>query len=113
MNICDYRDVQLQQVEEEGAHGVSVRWVISKDDGAKNFFMRVFDVEPGGYTPYHQHPWEHEVFILEGTATVVSEDGERRAPAGNVVFVLPNEHHNFKNETDTVLRFICLIPNMD
>ena len=113
MKNCDYREVQIQEVEEKDAQGVAVRWVISKDDGAKNFFMRVFDVEPGGHTPYHQHAWEHEVFILEGQAIVVTEDGKKSAPAGNVVFVLPEEHHQFRNESDQVMKFICLIPNMD
>jgi len=113
MKNCAYGDVELQQVEEKDAKGVAVRWVINKEDGARNFFMRVFDVQPGGNTPYHQHAWEHEVFILEGEATVVTEDGKHSAPAGNVVFVLPEELHQFRNETDTLMRFICLIPNLD
>lgn len=113
MKICSFNDVELKEVGEEGAKGVSVRWVISEDDGAENFFMRVFDVQPGGYTPYHRHQWEHEVFILEGEATVVSEDGEQKASAGNVIFILPDEQHNFKNETDKILRFICLIPKVE
>ena len=113
MKVCNYRDVQLQNVELEGAEGVGVRWVISKDDGAKNFFMRIFDVEPGGHTPYHKHPWEHEVFILEGKAEVVSESGRKSAPAGDVVFVLPDEYHQFRNGTGELMRFICLIPKVE
>jgi len=113
MKICDYRDVRLDEVGEEGAEGVSVRWVISKEDGAENFSMRVFDVQPGGHTPHHKHKWEHEVFILDGEAMVVTEEGEKSAPAGSIVFVSPDEQHQFKNETNKVLRFICLIPNPD
>lgn len=113
MKICDYKDIELEEVGEEGATGVSVRWVISKDDGAPNFSMRVFDVQPGGSTPHHQHEWEHEVFILDGKAEVVTDDGNKSAPAGSVVFVAPNEMHQFRNETDELLRFICLIPNPD
>ncbi|UCD56620.1 MAG: cupin domain-containing protein, partial [Candidatus Hydrogenedentota bacterium] len=89
MKIENYQDIQLSGVKEEGAQGVAIRRVISEEDGAKNFFMRVFDVQPNGHTPYHRHPWEHEVFILEGTAEVVSENGKHTAPAGNVVFILP------------------------
>ena len=81
--------------------------------GAPNFSMRVFDVQPGGHTPHHRHAWEHEVFILDGAATVVTEDGNKPAPAGTVVFVGPDEPHQFRNETDEVMRFICLIPNPD
>jgi len=113
MKICKYTDVELQKVEEEGAEGVSVRWVISKDDGAENFFMRVFDVQPGGCSPHHQHVWEHEVFILDGEAQIMSEAGKKSAPAGTVVFIPGNESHQFRNESDTLLRFICLIPKVD
>ena len=35
----------------EGIPGVSVRWVIGKEDEAPNFAMRVFDVQPGAATP--------------------------------------------------------------
>ena len=111
MKVTHYRDIPPDPVGEEGASGITVRHVISEKDGADNFSMRVFQVEPGGYSPYHKHPWEHEVFILEGTAEVVSENGKRSAPAGEVVFVLPDEYHQFRNETGELLRFICLIPN--
>jgi hypothetical protein len=31
--------------------GVTLRWVIDKDDGAPTFAMRVIEVEPGYNTP--------------------------------------------------------------
>ncbi|RJP22220.1 MAG: cupin domain-containing protein [Candidatus Abyssobacteria bacterium SURF_5] len=110
MKICKFEDVEMREVTEEGAKGVSIRWVISKDDGARNFYMRVFDVQPGGHTPYHQHEWEHEVFILEGDAEVVTADGPKKAPAGSVVFAKPQEFHQFRNSGKGLMRFICLIP---
>lgn len=110
MKVCNFLDVQAREVTDEGAEGVSIRWLISKDDGANNFHMRVFDVQPGGHTPYHQHEWEHEVFILEGEAEVVTEEGPKRAPTGTVVFVRPKEFHQFRNAGTGLMRFICLIP---
>jgi quercetin dioxygenase-like cupin family protein len=112
MKICDYTDVEVQRIEEEGARGVSIRLVISDDDGAENFHMRVFEVQPGGHTPFHQHVWEHEVFILDGETQVMSENGKRSAPAGSVVFVRPGEQHQFRNESDAVARFICVVPKI-
>jgi len=89
---------------------VKVRWLITKEMGAPNFAMRVFEVEPGGYSPLHKHPWEHEVFILEGEGELF--DGEHATPfkPNDVVFVPPNEMHQFKNTGKSVLKFICLIP---
>ena len=90
--------------------GVVKRVVIGADDGAPNFCMRVFEVEPGSSTPSHSHAWEHEVFILSGQGVVVSEEGETQIAKDSVVFVLPNEHHCFVNKGNEVLRLICVIP---
>jgi len=113
MKICSYKDIELKEVNDEGADKVSIRQVITKDDGAPNFTMRVFDVQPGGHTPHHSHEWEHEVFILDGSAEIETTEGTKTAPSGSVVFVPSNESHQFRNETTDVMRFICLIPHQD
>jgi quercetin dioxygenase-like cupin family protein len=41
--------------------------------GAPNFVMRLFEIDPDGYSPFHTHAWEHEVFVLEGEGTVLTE----------------------------------------
>jgi quercetin dioxygenase-like cupin family protein len=73
--------------------------------------MRVFEIAPGGYTPRHDHGWEHEVLVLAGEGVVWSEDGEQRLVEGDTVLVAPGEKHQFRNEGDAVFRFVCLIPN--
>ena len=93
--------------------GVVKRDVICADKGAPNFCMRVFDVEPGSSTPSHQHPWEHEVYVLSGQGLAVSEQGKTQIVKDNTVFVPANEHHCFMNNSSEVLRFICVIPIMD
>lgn len=112
MKVFDYRQVEAKDAN-EGASRLKVRWLITKDMGAPNFAMRLFEMEPSGNSPLHTHPWEHEVFILEGEGTVVGADEERRFKAGGVVFVLPNELHQFKNSSSKTLRFLCLVPIRD
>lgn len=90
--------------------GVLKREVITAQDGAPNFCMRVFEVEPGSATPHHTHPWEHEVFVLAGEGVVVGEGGETLITEGSVVFIAPNEPHCLFNKSNGPLRFICLIP---
>ena len=106
MKISSYEDTE--PVEE--LPGVVKREVINSMDGAPNFCMRVFDVEPGSSTPAHSHPWEHEVFVLSGWGTVATELGERRIEKDSVVFVTPDEPHCFVNTGSEPLRFICVIP---
>ena len=112
MKVQHYTQTPLEPAE--GVEGVSVRWVISKEDGAPTFAMRIFDVAPGATTPFHQHPWEHEVFILQGEGAVKNAIGEE-VPFQReyVIYVAPNEKHQFINKGDGVLRFICLIPHVE
>jgi len=109
MKIQHFTATQPEAVPE--APGVSIRWVITDKDGAPSFAMRVFDVQPGAASPYHQHPWEHEVGILEGKGAVRSETGDTPVEAGYVVLVRPGEMHQFVNTGEGLLRFICLIPH--
>ena len=93
--------------------GVVKREVVCADKGAPNFCMRVFDIEPGSSTPSHEHPWEHEIYILSGQGVAVSEQGETPIAKDSCVFVPPNEHHCFKNNGNEILRIICVIPIVD
>jgi quercetin dioxygenase-like cupin family protein len=108
--VKDVNEVAQNKVEAEGANGVRIRWLISEKTGAPNFAMREFELEAGGYTPYHAHDWEHEVYVLSGEGTVVGEKGEELLRPGVVVFVPANERHNFKNIGKDPLRFLCTVP---
>jgi quercetin dioxygenase-like cupin family protein len=104
------REIGGEEVEEGGAKGVQVRWLISKDDGAENFAMRHFEVEPGGNTPYHSHDWEHEVFVLEGKGVVICDGVEKEIGPEYVVFIPSNAQHCLRNTGTGRLRFLCLVP---
>jgi quercetin dioxygenase-like cupin family protein len=106
MKIANYADTQPN----EELPGVFKREVITAEDGAPNFCMRVFEVEPGSSTHSHSHPWEHEIFVLSGEGIAVGAQGETLIDKDSVVFVAPNEHHCFVNNGGDTLRFICLIP---
>ena len=106
MKVSNYRDSQPT----EEIQGVLKREVITANDGAPHFCMRVFEVEPGSSTPSHSHSWEHEVFILSGKGVVVGEQGATPIGKENVVFITPNEPHCFVNTGNDPLRFICVIP---
>ncbi len=106
MKVSKYLDTKPIQV----LAGVVKREVITADDGAPHFCMRVFELEPGSSIPLHSHPWEHEIFVLSGQGAVLSEDGKTQVVKENVIFVPPNERHGFANNSNQPLRFICLIP---
>ena len=109
LKVINYREVKAIKAE-EGAQDVKLRWLITKEDGAENFAMRLFEVESKGYTPFHSHEWEHEVFILEGKGKIKIEDKEREFGKGDVIFIPGNVKHQFKNTEGKRVKFLCLIP---
>jgi quercetin dioxygenase-like cupin family protein len=111
MKVQSSQNVALQNVQMDGANGCKVRWLLSQTDGAPNFAMRQFELEPGGYTPHHNHPYEHEIYILEGQGEVLDGDQPRPLHPGDVVYVAPDDVHQFRNTGTTVMKMLCLIPN--
>jgi len=113
MKHINYTKVELETPSEKGVKDTKLRWLISKKDGAKNFAMRLFEVKPDGNTPLHQHDWEHEVFILEGSGEARNKENSISFKTGDVFFVKPMEWHQFVNTGSEELKFLCLVPIKD
>ena len=111
MKVISYERIESAPVSTDGAAGCRIRCLIGPDDGAPSFTMRQFEIAPGGNTPRHAHGYEHEVFVLEGTGVVLDAAGEHRIGPGSVVFVAPQEMHQFRNNGSGPLQFLCLIPH--
>lgn len=112
MKITSLDQVEKIKVTMEGAKDAFKQVPLSKNDGAPVFSFRVFTLEPNGYTPYHQHPFEHLNYIIEGHGVTVGENGEEReVNKGDFVLVLPNEKHQYKNKSASEpFIFICAVP---
>lgn len=110
MKIEKSSNIAKLPVEVQGAKDTEIRWLISKEDGAENFALRMFELQPGGFTPLHTHAHEHEVFVIEGRGVFVYQGRQHPFGAEYVMFVPPNEEHQFKNTGDSVLRMLCIIP---
>ena len=99
-----------EPVEMDGARLVTMRLMVGRADGARNFAMRHFTVEAGGHSPRHRHDYEHEVYVVSGTARV-EQDGEFQELApGDVVYIRPGAVHQFTNTGGGPFAFLCLVP---
>jgi len=106
-----YTDVEEEISGLAGAKGCTVRWLITKEQGAKRYAMRLFTLQPGGQIPLHEHEaTEHEIFIIEGRGML--DDGSTTIPVkkGDAIFVPTCEKHSFINNTEQSMQFICIIP---
>ena len=96
-------------VTEQDSKGARIKWLISESDGAPNFLMRHFNIEGGGFTPFHSHDWEHEVYVLEGRGRVLYENREEKILPGDAILIPPGKKHQFRADSEG-LKFLCIVP---
>lgn len=106
--VVHYSNIPRERVEK--ASKTWIRWLITDKDGAPTFAMRLFEVEPEGYIPAHKHPWEHEIFVLEGNGRIRIGEKVYDVKEGYTVFIPPNIEHEYWNTGNKTLKFICIIP---
>ncbi|MCD6309275.1 MAG: cupin domain-containing protein [Candidatus Eremiobacteraeota bacterium] len=110
MKVFDTTGIELQHVDLPGARYVKMIYLLSENDGVPNFAMRLFSIKPGGQTPLHNHPYEHEVYILQGEGIVHINGNEYKFGEGYVIYIPPDAIHQFRQKGEQELRFLCLIP---
>lgn len=104
--------VEAEIVREPGAKQATHRKLIDTKHGADRFVLTEFEIEPGGSTPPHHHDWEHEIYVLKGSMTLVTpgEETSLRVAEGDVVFIPRNEPHGFVTSHQQRCRFIVVAP---
>jgi len=86
---------------------VTVRYLLHAGVGAKRIQLRLFAIEPGGYTPLERHEHEHEVYLLRGRLLLKGEDKEISIGVGDAVFIASMELHQFSNFGEEPAEFLC------
>ena len=104
---------EVEAVEMEGAKDVTIQWLLRRSHGVPNFEMRRFTVKKDGHTPYHQHDFEHEIYVLSGHGMMKYGDEEQEIHPEDVIYVPANDWHQFRNAGDADFVFMCLVPKMD
>jgi quercetin dioxygenase-like cupin family protein len=85
------KEVDVTPVELMGKAKSTIQWAITQEDGAPNFEMRYISLSAGSTTPFHAHPWEHEVYIVKGEGLLKDKDNnESTIKKDDFVFVKPN-----------------------
>lgn len=103
-------EVHVAEVCMEGAEGVGMGVLLGPEDGAPNFVLRRFRLEPGGHTPFHSHAWEHEIYVLRGVGEARHAGGTFPMNPGTVILAEPGEMHGFFNTGKDPLEFLCIVP---
>ncbi|MBP2626623.1 MAG: cupin [Firmicutes bacterium] len=90
---------------------VAVRWLLGEPEGAPNFELRYLSFPVSASTVYHEHPWEHEVFVVKGKGKIKTAQGEIVVQANDAILLLPNESHQLiNNSLEENFDIICVVP---
>ncbi|HLP58914.1 MAG TPA: cupin domain-containing protein [Candidatus Deferrimicrobium sp.] len=110
MIVKKYDDVKKEEVKMADAKDTYVRWLIGEDSPAPHFHMRLFEIEPGGHSPFHSHDFEHEIYVLDGNGRLNTETKPFPLEKDSFALVMPGEKHQFENTGNTPFKFLCFIP---
>jgi quercetin dioxygenase-like cupin family protein len=95
------------------AEGMSKGVLVDASDGAPNFAIRRFVLEPGASVPKHTNEVEHEQYVLSGQYTVGIEGEEYEVAAGDSLLIPAGAVHWYRNDSEVEGTFLCAVPNGD
>lgn len=110
MSVKHINEMKEVVYNSNGAQAVHKKSMIGPWNGWEEYVMRFFEIEPGGYTPKHQHPWPQYMFVMEGDGLIDWGEQEEKLQFGHSIVVPDNALHQIKNVGDRPLRFICVVP---
>ncbi len=112
-NIYEWEGIKSEKYGGNELVGVVKHVLIGREDGAPNFVIRYFRIEPGGHSRLERHPHDHGVVILHGKAKVQLNDEFLELGPLDVVYVGGNDLHQFSTIGEEALGFICVIPPIE
>lgn len=102
--IADYKPA------DDSWWGVTRRVFVGEAGESALFHLRYFEIERGGYTTLEQHEHEHVIFAVRGNGQVVIGCETRTVAFGDVVYIAPDDPHQFRNDAEAEpFGFLCIV----
>lgn len=95
----------------ESWSGISRLELLGKRGESPDFHLRYFEIAPGGYSTLEKHEHEHVVVPLRGRGEAQFGCFIYQVGPGDVVYVAPNDPHQFRNSADSEesFGFLCIV----
>ncbi|RKD33934.1 cupin domain-containing protein [Thermohalobacter berrensis] len=110
MIVSHEKDLEGKRIEGEGIKKAIKKVLISPEEGWEGHVMRVFELEEGGHTPKHTHPWPHINYIVRGKGILHLDGKDYEVEEGSFAYVPSNKIHQFSNRGKDNFAFICIVP---
>lgn len=108
--VIDYNEIPEEKILKfKGGEGVlTTRNFVDADNK-----IMLSSLEPGASSGYHKHEGNCEiVYILDGEATFLYDDGEEVVRAGQVHYCPEGHGHSMVNRTDRDLKYFAVVPSL-
>ena len=85
--------------------------VVGLDDNPPTCTMIYSEIQDGKTSSHHIHPWEHEIYIIEGAGTLVCDGKDYPVKEGDALFIPGDvDHYTLNNGGQGLLRRIEINP---
>ena len=88
---------------------MSVTRTFLSENARAGFEVRYFEIAPGGYSTHERHEHEHCVVILRGRGRVYLNGEWSAVSQGDYVHVSTMTPHQFVNDSEELLGFLCVV----
>jgi ribulose-bisphosphate carboxylase large chain len=110
---ADFRwlGVPVADYKAPGDHWCGIRRsTLVGDQGEQTQFqLRYFEIAPGGFSSLEHHRHEHAVVVLRGRGEVRLGEDRFDLGFGDLVYVRPDEVHQFRNPHAEPFGFLCIV----
>jgi len=110
MIIAHEKDTAGHHLESPEVKNVTMKVLVSPEQGWQDHVMRLIELGRGGYTPRHAHDWPHINYIVAGRGVLHMDGRDTPVSAGTYAFVPSGCRHQFRNAGADTFRFICIVP---
>lgn len=86
------------------------RLLVGPDEGWQGWALRLFELESGGHTPRHDHPWPHINYVTKGRGILHLDGVDHAVDEGSFAFVPAGATHQYRNVGTDTFAFICIVP---
>ena len=102
---------EAYKADSETWRGVTRVELCGKRGESPRFHVRYFEIAPGGYSTLEKHEHEHVVIPQRGQGEVQFGCYVYRVSPGDVVYVAPNDPHQFRTPDDAAepFGFLCIV----
>jgi len=91
--------------------GITRRELSGKRGESQKFHVRYFEIAPGGFSTLEKHEHEHVVIPIRGRGEAQLDCYLYKVSFGDVVYIAPNDAHQFRNPDDATepFGFLCIV----